>query len=130
MRWGNSTGHAWVNFRERHSPGLRRGRRSAQTVAYGEALDFWRVTGIEPDRSLELRAEMKLPGEAELSFSVEPCDGTEPHCRLIQTARFKPRGLPGMAYWYAVLPFHRIVFSGMIQGIRRTADSMQAERTS
>ena len=108
-------------------PGLRRGRRSSHTINYGEALDFWRVTGIEPDRSLELRAEMKLPGEAELSFMIESCRGDEPHCRLIQTARFKPRGLPGLAYWYAVLPFHRIVFSGMIQGIRRTALKIQAK---
>lgn len=38
-------------------PGLRRGRRDPERVGYGEALDFWRVTGIEPDRRLALRAE-------------------------------------------------------------------------
>lgn len=105
-------------------PGLRRGRRSSQAVTYGEALDFWRVTGIEPNRLLELRAEMKLPGEAQLSFIIEPCGDATPCCRLVQTARFKPRGLLGMAYWYAVWPFHRIVFSGMIQGIHRTAQAI------
>lgn len=108
-------------------PGLRRGRRSAQVVTYGEALDFWRVTGIQENRSLELRAEMKLPGEAQLSFGIEPLGTETPRCRLIQTARFKPRGLLGMAYWYAVLPLHRIVFSGMIQGIRRTAETIHAD---
>lgn len=103
-------------------PGLRRGRRSVTQVAYGEALDFWRVTGVEPDRRLELRAEMKLPGVAQLSFRIEPLNGEATKCRLIQTARFKPRGLFGILYWYAVLPLHGIVFSGMLQGIRRAAE--------
>jgi uncharacterized protein YbjT (DUF2867 family) len=107
-------------------PGLRRGRRHSQVVAYGEALDFWRVTGIEADRSLELRAEMKLPGIAQLSFRIEPLQDSPPHCRLIQTARFKPRGLLGMVYWYAVLPLHGIVFSGMLSGIKRAAEAMKS----
>lgn len=100
-------------------PGLRRGRRDPEAVAYGEALDFWRVTGIEKDRRLALRAEMKLPGEALLEFRIEPL--AEGSCRLRQTALFKPRGLLGLFYWYAVVPFHHIVFRGMLQGIRREA---------
>jgi uncharacterized protein YbjT (DUF2867 family) len=102
-------------------PGLRRGRRSPETVAFGEALDFWRVAGLEPDRTLSLRAEMKLPGEALLEFRVEP-EG-ENRCRLRQAALFKPRGLFGLAYWYAIAPLHHIVFAGMIQGIRRAAEA-------
>jgi uncharacterized protein YbjT (DUF2867 family) len=102
-------------------PGLRRGRRHPESVAFGDALDFWRVTAAEPGRRLDLRAEMKLPGEALLSFSIVPLpDGRS---RLTQTARFKPRGLAGLAYWYGVLPFHAIVFSGMLDGIRRYAES-------
>ena len=102
-------------------PGLRRDRRSSEAVAYGDALDFWRVTRVETDRRLELRAEMKLPGEAQLCFHVEPVEGQANRCCLVQTARFKPRGLFGLVYWYSVLPLHKIVFSGMIQGIRRAA---------
>ena len=99
-------------------PGLRRGRRDPDEVGYGEALDFWRVTGLEKDRRLSLRAEMKLPGEALLEFSLAPeAAGT----RLTQTARFRPRGLAGLAYWYAVLPLHAVVFRGMLQGIRGAA---------
>jgi hypothetical protein len=99
-------------------PGLRRGRRDPDDVGYGEALDFWRVTGIERGRRLSLRAEMKMPGEALLEFTVVPeARGT----RLTQTARFRPRGLAGLAYWYAVLPLHAIVFRGMLEGIRRAA---------
>jgi len=103
-------------------PGLRRGRRDPEKVRYGEALDFWRVTGIEPNRRLELRAEMWLPGEASLEFEIQPHTENGPRCLVVQTARFKPRGLLGLAYWYAVLPLHSIVFSGMLSGIRRAAE--------
>ncbi|UCG33255.1 MAG: SDR family oxidoreductase [Phycisphaerales bacterium] len=108
-------------------PGLRRGRRDPERVAYGEALDFWRVTGIIPGRRLELRAEMKLPGEALLEFDVEPVDSSPDRCILRQTARFKPKGLAGLAYWYAVVPLHAIVFRGMLEGIRREAMKIAAE---
>jgi uncharacterized protein YbjT (DUF2867 family) len=96
-------------------PGLRRGRLHPETLAYGEPLDFWRVVGIEQDRSLTLRAEMKLPGEALLEFCVTSDGASE--CELEQRALFKPRGLLGILYWYAVLPFHGFVFSGMLTGI-------------
>jgi len=116
-------------------PGLRRGRRDPEHVSYGDALDFWRVTdvrapvapdpgapgtgGAESGGRLALRAEMKLPGQAELAFLLEPVEGGT---RLIQTARFVPRGLGGLAYWYAVLPFHHVVFRGMLGGIRDAAE--------
>lgn len=100
-------------------PGLRRGRRDPDNVSYGEALDFWRVTGFEQDRRLALRAEMKLPGEALLEFHIEPQGADQ--CVLRQNALFEPRGLLGLAYWYCIAPLHHIVFSGMIAGIRREA---------
>ena len=106
-------------------PGLRRGRRDPETVGYGEALDFWRVTGYERDRRLALRAEMKLPGEALLEFVVEPCG--KGRSVLRQSALFQPRGLFGLAYWYTVAPFHQIVFRGMLEGIRRAALEIAAE---
>lgn len=101
-------------------PGLRRGRRDPERLGYGDALDFWRVTGILQDRQLTLRAEMKLPGEALLAFDLE-AEG-ENRTRLIQTARFQPRGLLGLLYWLVVLPFHGIVFRGMLAGIQRAAE--------
>jgi uncharacterized protein YbjT (DUF2867 family) len=110
-------------------PGLRRGRRDPENISYGEALDFWRVTGLDRDRRLTLRAEMKLPGAALLEFTLEPLDAGEdgsPRTRLVQTARFRPKGLFGLAYWYAVKPLHRIVFSGMLDGICRTARELAA----
>ncbi|MFW6059522.1 MAG: SDR family oxidoreductase [Phycisphaeraceae bacterium] len=100
-------------------PGLRRGRRHPQTIGVGDALDFWRVTEIKRPTHLTLHAEMKLPGEATLSFAIER--GAETGCTLIQTARFRPRGLVGLAYWYTVRPLHGLVFRGMLQGIRQAA---------
>ncbi len=52
-------------------PALRRGRRPPTQLRSGDALDFWRVTGLEPGRRLELRAEMRLPGIAVLEFAAE-----------------------------------------------------------
>jgi len=108
-------------------PGLRRGRRHPTDLAYGETVDFWRVTSLEPGRLLELRAEMRLPGEASLRFEVEPDagsggDGEGSGSVLTQTALFRPKGLLGLLYWYAVLPLHGFVFSTMVRGIARDAE--------
>lgn len=103
-------------------PGLRRGRRHPGKLAYGEAVDFWRVTAFEEGRRLELRAEMWLPGEATLSFEVAPAP--DAGSVLTQIARFKPRGLAGLAYWYSVVPLHRIVFRGMLLGAKRAAEQL------
>jgi hypothetical protein len=100
-------------------PGLRRGRRDPERVEYGEALDFWRVVGYERDRRLALRAEMKLPGEALLEFRIEPRGARQ--CTLRQVALFRPRGLFGLIYWYAVAPLHYVVFRGILVGIEREA---------
>lgn len=113
-------------------PGLRRGRRDPEQVEFGEALDFWRVVGLERDRSLLLLAEMKLPGVAQLAFDLAPQSSGQANpdskvTQLTMTARFRPKGLLGIAYWYAVLPLHGFVFKGMLRGIKRAAESKRAE---
>jgi hypothetical protein len=107
-------------------PGLRRGRRDPDLVGYGEALDFWRVTGYERNAKLALRAEMKLPGEALLEFLISEQTGTK--CLLKQEALFLPRGLLGILYWYSVVPFHAVVFKGMLKGIE--TEAMQIANTA
>ena len=98
--------------------GLRRGRPEGDSLRVGDALDFWRVEAFEPDRLLRLRAEMKLPGRAWLEFEAEPApDGS----RIRQTAVYDPRGLAGLAYWYLLYPFHRVVFAAMLRGIARAS---------
>ena len=92
--------------------GLRRGRRDPDEVRVGDAMDFWRVEVVEPDRLLRLRAEMKVPGRAWLQFQVHPQpDGSSV---LSQTAFFAPKGLFGLLYWYLLYPVHSLIFSGMI----------------
>jgi uncharacterized protein YbjT (DUF2867 family) len=108
-------------------PGLARGRRHEDRLAYGDVLDFWRVIGIDPGKRLALRAEMKLPGAALLEFEISPDPRTPEHSHLVQTAKFKPRGLLGLLYWFAVLPFHGIVFRSMLHGIRRSAEAVSPE---
>ncbi|GAL68998.1 SDR family oxidoreductase [Jejuia pallidilutea] len=88
--------------------GLRRGRTSPTQLDAGDALDFWRVIFADKkQQKLLLYAEMRLPGEAWLEFKIEDK-------KLKQTATFRPRGLWGRLYWYAVLPFHGFIFTGMI----------------
>lgn len=109
-------------------PGLRRGRRDTERIEFGEALDFWRVIGVEHDRSLLLLAEMKLPGVATLHFDMAPLrEGAA--TKLTMTARFSPRGLFGILYWYSVLPLHNFVFGGMLKGIKRAAEAARAAET-
>ncbi len=96
--------------------GLRRGRTNQKTISVGDSLDFWRVLyANKKEGRLLLFAEMKLPGEAWLEFKI--IDG-----KLFQTATFRPLGLAGRLYWYAVYPFHGILFKGMIKKISKTAD--------
>jgi uncharacterized protein YbjT (DUF2867 family) len=108
-------------------PGLRRGRRHPETVEYGETLDFWRVIDVRPAQRLALLAEMKLPGEATLTFDIEP-DGDDQ--LLTMAARFRPKGLLGLAYWYAVLPLHHFVFRGMLRGIASAAEDIARQRSA
>ena len=91
--------------------GLRRGRRHPLELNTGDALDFWRVIYADKEKGkLLLYAEMILPGEAWLEFKIK--DDT-----LYQTATFRPHGLAGRLYWYAVVPFHWFIFNGMINKI-------------
>jgi uncharacterized protein YbjT (DUF2867 family) len=92
--------------------GMRRGRKSDTEIYAGDALDFWRVLlANKQERRLLLYAEMKLPGEAWLEFRIDAQNV------LTQTATFRPLGLMGRLYWYAVLPFHGYIFKGMINHI-------------
>jgi len=88
-------------------PGLNRGRKHPSELHPGDALDFWRVILADKEnKRLILYAEMRLPGEAWLEFSIR--EG-----QLIQKATFRPLGLAGRVYWYALFPVHLLVFSGM-----------------
>ena len=101
--------------------GMRRGRRDPNRLRVGDALDFWRVEEIAPGRLLRLRGELKLPGRAWLEFQVIP---EQRGSRLVQTAYFEPKGLPGLAYWYLLYPAHVAIFRGMLRVLARRATTL------
>lgn len=91
--------------------GLRRGRKNPDDIEAGDALDFWRVLyASRKEKRLLLYAEMRLPGEAWLEFQIR-------NNTLYQTATYRPLGIWGRIYWYLLLPFHYVVFKGMIRNI-------------
>jgi len=96
--------------------GLRRGRTSEIELNSGDAVDFWRVLYADKKEGrLLLFAEMKLPGEAWLEFRIK-------NGMLVQTATFRPVGLMGRLYWYAVYPLHGFIFNGMLKNIVSSAN--------
>jgi hypothetical protein len=95
-------------------PGLRRGRRHAAGLRVGDTIDAWRVIAVEPETRLTLLMEMKAPGAGVLEFELAPEAGGH---RVTATAYFHPAGIPGLLYWYALAPFHRLIFSGMTRAI-------------
>jgi len=106
--------------------GMRRGRRHPDDLRLGEAVDFWRVEAVEPNRLLRLRAEMKLPGQGWLQFEALPREDGQTD--LVQTAYFASKGLSGLVYWYAIYPLHGLIFSRMIDKIAKQALAAQEEQ--
>ena len=105
--------------------GLKRGRRHPTEIRAGETIDFWRVLVADREKQrLLLYAEMKVPGEAWLQFRII----TKPDgAYLEQLAAFRPDGLLGRLYWYAMLPFHFIIFRGMVSNIAHRTPAAQSK---
>ncbi|MEV5558361.1 SDR family oxidoreductase [Nonomuraea wenchangensis] len=105
--------------------GLRRGRRDPNRLRVGDAIDFWRVEDVIPGHLLRLRAEMRLPGLAWLELSVSRSDaGTVYRQRAI----FHPHGLAGHLYWWAVSPFHGLIFGRMPLNVAAAAARREVRR--
>ena len=100
--------------------GLRRGRRDPHHLYVGETVDFWRVERCDRGRLLRLRAEMRLPGLAWLELAIDH----DEHGRTVyrQRATYRPFGLLGHLYWWAVVPFHALVFGSMVRRIPAAAE--------
>ena len=74
---------------------------------------------VARERLAQKFGEGLVTGEALLEFRI---DETNDHqCTLHQAALFQSRGLPGLLYWYAGKPFHKVVFRGLLRGIAREA---------
>ena len=68
---------------------------------------------------------MKVPGRAWLEFTVEPREGGG--SRLQQRAIFFPSGLGGRLYWFAILPFHGVIFAGMAASMAAKAAASKVD---
>jgi hypothetical protein len=107
--------------------GLRRGRRDPDKLVIGDAVDFWRVEELIPEKLLRLRAEMKMPGLAWLEFRLEK---TATGTKVTQTATYAPRGLLGQLYWWVVFPMHGLVFPSMVRnaaGLSKSAHQRKSK---
>ena len=87
--------------------GLRRGR-PAGALAEGDAVDWWRVERLERGRTLQLVAEMRVPGDRPARARHRADRRTaRASCRRPRSANTR---LASGLYWYAVAPFHDWVF--------------------
>ena len=102
-------------------PGLIRGRRHPSQLRLGDSIDFWTVIGIEDERRLTLHFGMRAPGAGVLEFELEPL--AENRTRVSARAYWHPRGVWGLAYWYALVPAHLFIFKGMTRAICRQAEA-------
>ena len=96
-------------------------RRDPDQCTVGDVIDGWTVDVYDPDGRMRLLTGLKLPGRGWLEFTVTPLDGGR-RSRICQTARFDPKGILGRAYWYAVLPFHALIFRGLLRRIAQLAE--------
>ncbi|HUY65395.1 MAG TPA: SDR family oxidoreductase [Acidimicrobiales bacterium] len=100
----------------------------------GEAADWWEVVRSDPDH-LVLASVGWFCGDGWLGLRV-----TDAPPRVEQAAAFRPKGLLGLAYWWALWPVHQVVFrlmlrrragggggrAGPVAADARTADSVGA----
>jgi uncharacterized protein YbjT (DUF2867 family) len=101
-------------------PSFRRPRRHPTELRVGDVVDSWRVIAIDPGRRLTLLMEMKAPGAGVLEFVVEPGPGG-PGSTVSATAYWHPAGVPGLVYWYALVPAHLFLFKGLTRALQRHA---------
>jgi uncharacterized protein YbjT (DUF2867 family) len=100
--------------------GIKRGRRDPLILLPGDVVDSWRVEALEQYKMLRLKAELRLPGRGWLQFDVTGLEqDRESEVRV--TAIFEPRGVPGLLYWFALYPAHKILFAKMLREISHAA---------
>ncbi|MER7366997.1 DUF2867 domain-containing protein [Nonomuraea wenchangensis] len=86
---------------------------------------FATAAGLAGVRRLRLRAEMRLPGLAWLELSVSRSDAGTVYR---QRAFFHPHGLAGHLYWWAVSPFHGLIFGRMPLNVAAAAARREFRR--
>lgn len=103
--------------------GLVRRRPGGHVLRPGDRIDSWTVLVADAPRRLALLFGMKAPGRGVLEFVIEPDGG---RTRLSATAFWKPDGLAGRLYWWAMEPAHLVLFASLTREICRRAELEQA----
>ncbi|MGD0394978.1 MAG: SDR family oxidoreductase [Acidimicrobiales bacterium] len=84
-------------------------------LAPGALVDWWQVVRADPDH-LVLASVGWFCGDGWLALRIADAPP-----RVEQAAAFRPKGLLGLAYWWALWPVHQVVFRVMVRGrVRRT----------
>lgn len=99
-------------------PSFRRRRRHPDNLRVGDVVDSWRVIAMQPGQRLTLLMEMLAPGAGVLEFAIEDRDGSR---TVSVTGYWHPAGVVGLLYWYALLPFHALLYSGTTRAICKRA---------
>lgn len=89
--------------------------KSVQKLRKNEKFDFWTVYRIEKEKELVLWNELKIPGQATLTFRIQ-------HVRknvfvLHQIIRYYPKGVPGLLNWVLMYGFHQYTLPKMLMKI-------------
>lgn len=93
---------------------LTRYRSQPDKIALGDRIDSWKVIGLKENEFLSLLMGMKAPGLGRLEFKIVDKGA---YRELDIRAWWHPAGLPGLLYWFALMPSHLFIFKGMTKAI-------------
>lgn len=89
--------------------------RRPERLEPGAVADWWEVVRADPDH-LVLASFGWFCGDGWLGWRVNDAPW-----QVEQAAAFRPKGLLGLTYWWALWPVHQVVFRIMMRGrVRRT----------
>ena len=110
--------------------GMRRGRRDPDRMRVGDAVDFWRVEALEPDRAgaPARRDEAARRGVARVAHRARGAGRARPAHHAPPAGDLPPaRAWSGRAYWYALVPFHVLIFKQLCQRLADAAEQVEHE---
>ncbi len=85
----------------------------------GEQFDFWTIYRVKKYEELVLWNEMKIPGQATLTYRIQPVKDNM--FILHQIIRYYPKGAPGFFNWILMYGFHQYTLPKMLNKIAELA---------
>ena len=81
----------------------------------GEKFDFWTIYRVKENKELVLWNEMKIPGQATLTYRIQPLRSK--NFILHQIVRYYPKGVPGVFNWIFMYGFHQYTLPKMLSKV-------------